>query len=377
MSEQNPLPSSTLRKILHIDMDAFFASVEQRDRPELRGRPVAVGGSPSGRGVIAAASYEARVYGVRSAMPSGRAARLCPDLIFVKPRFEAYKEASQQIRAVFLEYTDLVEPLSLDEAYLDVTENHPGIASARRIAMEIKQKIVAQTGLTASAGISVNKFLAKMASGLNKPDGLTVITPEKAPAFLEALPIGRFHGIGKATEQRMILLGIETGKDLLAWDLLDLVREFGKAGHHYHAIVRGRDERRVVPERVRKSIGKERTFAQDLTDPDEMLEILDGLTDAVWNTLQRLDGTARTITLKVRYGNFETVTRSRSSESPWTMEQIPVTVRELLDETEAGERSVRLLGVSVSSLGGGIGPGGSGEGEQLRFGFGSETGGAS
>lgn len=359
---------SSTRKILHIDMDAFFASVEQRDRPELQGKPVAVGGSPSGRGVIAAASYEARVFGVRSAMPSGRAARLCPDLIFVKPRFEAYKEASQQIREVFLEYTDLVEPLSLDEAYLDVTENHPRIPSARQIALEIKQKINERTGLTASAGISVNKFLAKMASGMNKPNGLTVITAEKAPAFLESLPIGRFHGIGKATEQRMILLGIETGRDLLTWDLLDLVREFGKAGHHYHAIVRGRDERRVVPERVRKSIGKERTFAEDLTDPEEMLDILAALAGGVWETLQRLEGTARTVTVKVRYGDFETVTRSRSTDAPWTLEGIREVVRDLLDDTDAGDRTVRLLGVTLSGLGGALGLGGAGE--QLGLGFG-------
>ena len=356
-----------MRKILHIDMDAFFASVEQRDDPTLRGRPVAVGGRPGGRGVIAAASYEARVFGVRSAMPSSRAARLCPDLVFVKPRFDAYKEASEQIRGVFLEYTDLVEPLSLDEAYLDVTVNHPGIRSARGIATEIKRKIRERTGLTASAGVSVNKFLAKMASGLNKPDGLTVITPEKAPAFLESLPIGAFHGVGKATERRMHAVGIQTGRDLLGWDELALVREFGKAGHHYYAIVRGRDERPVVPERVRKSIGKERTFEEDLRNLGEMIEILDGLAEAVWASLLRLEGTARTLTIKVRYGTFETVTRSRTADGVWALDGIRLAVRELLDETEAGERSVRLLGVTLSGLGGAIGPGWSGE--QLRLAF--------
>lgn len=356
-----------MRKILHIDMDAFFASVEQRDNPSLKGRPVAVGGRPGGRGVIAAASYEARVYGVRSAMPSSRAARLCPDLVFVKPRFEAYKEVSGQIRAVFHEYTDLVEPLSLDEAYLDVTENHPGIASARQIALEIKQEIRKRTELTASAGVATNKFLAKMASGLRKPDGLAVITPDKAQAFLESLPIGSFHGIGKATEKKMMLLGIQTGRDLLQWDELALAREFGKAGHHYFAIVRGRDERAVTPERVRKSIGKERTFSEDLTEPEEMADVLGGLADAVWETLVRLEGTARTVTVKVRYGNFQTVTRSRSADGPWALEEMKGAVGELLEETEAGERSVRLLGVTLSGLGGAIGAGRTGEQLALDF----------
>lgn len=352
MKEENP--HNRLRKIIHVDMDAFYASVEQRDRPELKGLPVAVGGSPSGRGVIAAASYEARRYGVRSAMPSAHAVRLCPDLVFVKPRFDRYKEASEIIRGVFLEYTDLVEPLSLDEAYLDVTENHVGIRSAREIALQIKQKIRERTGLTASAGIATTKFLAKMASDLDKPDGLSVITPEKAPDFLRNLPIGRFHGIGKSTEQRMILLGIETGKELLAWSEVALAKEFGKAGHHYYRIVRGIDDRPVKPDRIRKSIGKERTFSEDVSDPDEMVEILDALASEVLASLVRLERTAKTITLKVRYDDFETITRSRSVVHPVSavedLGMIQVIVRELLEETEAGDRAVRLLGVTLSGL---------------------------
>jgi DNA polymerase-4 len=352
MKEENTYGG--LRKIIHVDMDAFFASVEQRDRPDLKGLPVAVGGSPSGRGVIAAASYEARRFGVRSAMPSARAVRLCPDLVFVKPRFDRYKEASEVIRCVFFEYTDLVEPLSLDEAYLDVTENHFGIRSAREVALQIKSKIRERTGLTASAGIATNKFLAKMASDLDKPDGLSVITPEKAPEFLKQLQIGRFHGIGKATEQRLVLLGIETGEDLLKWSEVDLAKEFGKAGHHYYRIVRGLDERPVSPDRVRKSIGKERTFSEDLSDPDEMIEILDTLALEVLSVLVRLERAAKTVTLKVRYSDFETITRSRSL-AQWIhaeedLEVMKGVIRELFEETEAGDRNVRLLGVTLSGL---------------------------
>ncbi|MEX2455980.1 MAG: DNA polymerase IV, partial [Balneolaceae bacterium] len=238
---------SPQRKIIHIDMDAFFASVEQRDFPQYRGKPLLVGGSPQGRGVIAAASYEARKFGIHSAMPASKAVRLCPSAIFVKPRFDVYKEVSQQIRAIFLDYTDLVEPLSLDEAYLDVTENHKGIPSATLIAREIKKRIKEETGLTASAGISENKFLAKIASDMDKPDGIYLISPERAEAFIEDLPIGKFHGVGKATQEKMERLGIHTGKDLKTWNEVNLVKHFGKSGHHYYRIARGIDNRIVKP----------------------------------------------------------------------------------------------------------------------------------
>src|SRR4051795_8289292 len=236
------------RKIIHVDMDAFYASVEQRDEPRLKGKPVAVGGGH--RGVVAAASYEARKFGVRSAMPSVTARRKCPELIFVKPRFDVYRAVSGQIRAIFAQYTPLIEPLSLDEAYLDVTENLPGIASATRIAEEIRARIRTETGLTASAGVSYNKFLAKLASDQNKPDGLFVITPAQGPAFVEALPVGRFHGIGPATEARMHRLGIRTGADLKAQPLPVLEQHFGKVGPHFHAIARGIDHRPVRPDRI-------------------------------------------------------------------------------------------------------------------------------
>src|SRR5690242_10975195 len=289
-----------VRKVIHIDMDAFYASVEQRDDPQLRGKPVAVGGSEA-RGVVAAASYEARKFGVRSAMPSLIAKRKCPDLIVVKPRFEVYKAVSGEIRAIFAEYTPLVEPLSLDEAYLDVTENLKGVASATRIAQEIRARIRAETGLTASAGVSYNKFLAKLASDQNKPDGLFVITPRMGPAFVEALPVGRFHGVGPATEARMHRLGIRTGADLKAQSLAVLEQQFGKAGSFFHAIARGIDHRPVQPNRERKSIGSENTFARDLTRFEEMRAELQPLVDQVWGWCERTGVRGRTVTLKVKY----------------------------------------------------------------------------
>src|SRR3712207_611721 len=286
------------RKVIHIDMDAFFASVEQRDNPDLRGRPVAVGGARE-RGVVAAASYEAPRFGVRSAMPSVTARRKCPDLIFVKPRFEVYKAVSAQIRAIFADYTSLIEPLSLDEAYLDVTENLKGIASATQIAEEIRARIRAETGLTASAGVSYNKFLAKLASDQNKPDGLFVITPAQGPAFVEALPVGCFHGIGPATEARMHRLGIRTGADLKAQPLSVLEQHFGKAGPYYYAIARGIDHRPVRPDRIRKSVGAENTFERDLFSFDEMRAELQPLIEKVWRWCERTGARGRTVTLKV------------------------------------------------------------------------------
>jgi len=339
------------RKIIHIDMDAFFASVEQRDFPEYKNKPVVVGGSPQGRGVVAAASYEARKFGVHSAMPASHAVRLCPKAIFLKPRFDVYKKVSQQIREIFLEYTDLVEPLSLDEAYLDVTENHVDNPSATLIAKEIKKKINDKTGLTASAGISANKFLAKIASDMDKPDGLFLIQPGSAEAFVETLDISKFHGVGKATQKKMELLGIYSGKDLKQWDEVDLVKQFGKSGHHYYRIARGIDHREVKPDRIRKSIGKERTFSEDVSDLEWIETFIRELSNKVAAAMEKLDAEGKTVTLKIRYKNFETVTRSVSVQhyvsSAGDLAEMAV---QLLNETEAGTREVRLIGVTVSNL---------------------------
>src|SRR3712207_2555072 len=341
---------SGFRKIIHVDMDAFYASVEQRDRPELRGKPVAVGGSGA-RGVVAAACYEARRFGVRSAMPSVTARRKCPDLIFVKPRFDVYKAVSLQIRAIFAEYTPLIEPLSLDEAYLDVTENLKGIASATQIAEEIRARIRAETGLTASAGVSYNKFLAKLASDQNKPDGLFVITPRMGPAFVEALPVGRFHGVGPATKARMHRLGIRTGADLKAKPLSYLEQHFGKAGPYYHAIARGIDHRPVRPDRVRKSVGAENTFARDLVAFEEMRVELQPILDKLWRHCEQTGLRGRTVTLKVKYADFRQITRSRSLaayvESRSVLEQVSLDLLSLLFPMGEG---VRLLGIALSTL---------------------------
>lgn len=340
-----------LKKIIHIDMDAFYASVEQRDFPEYRDKPVVVGGSPEGRGVVAAASYEARKYGIHSAMPASRAIRLCPHAIFVKPRFEIYRQVSRQIREILREYTDLVEPLSLDEAYLDVTENNLGIPSGTLIAARIKKQIRQQTDLTASAGVSYNKFLAKMASDLDKPDGLAVITPEEAETFINKLPVGEFYGIGNATEKKMHRLGIETGRDLKEWSELDLVRHFGKTGRYYYRIVRGIDNRNVKPHRIRKSIGKERTFSEDIGDLKWIRNFLDELAEKVSASMKKKGAAGKTVTLKVRYDDFETITRSISGQHFIdTPARIAETAKSLLKQTEAGSRKVRLLGITLSNL---------------------------
>ena len=338
------------RKIIHIDMDAFYASVEQRDNPELRGKPVAVGGSAE-RGVVAAASYEARKFGVRSAMPSITAKRQCPDLLFVKPRFEVYKAISRQIRDIFAEHTPMIEPLSLDEAYLDVTENLQGIPLARDIAFRIREKIKSETGLNASAGISYNKFLAKLASDHRKPNGQYVISPEMGPAFVEKLPVGKFHGIGPATSAKMNGLGIFTGLDMRNQSLEFMNANFGKAGAYYYWISRGVDERPVRANRIRKSVGAENTFSSDLKGFDAMVSELEPLIDKVWRHCESTGSRGRTVTLKVKFADFEIITRSRSVA--WaisTRDDLARLSIGLLENSMPLPKAVRLLGVSLSSL---------------------------
>jgi DNA polymerase IV len=337
------------RKIIHVDMDAFYASIEQRDDLELRGKPVAVGGS-SARGVVAAASYEARRFGVRSAMPAVTAKRKCADLIFVKPRFEAYKQVSREIRAIFARYTPLIEPLSLDEAYLDVTENLKGMASATEIAKDIRAAIRAETGLTASAGVSYNKFLAKLGSDEDKPDGLFVITPAMGAGFVERLPVAKFHGIGPATTAKMNRLGIHTGLDLRACELPFLVKTFGKAGRFYYWIARGVDERPVRPDRIRKSIGTETTFSEDLTSFDAMREVLTDLAAKVWRHCEATGMRGRTVTLKVKYFDFQIITRSRTLPAAANERDIGEVGVELLAHLTPFVKGVRLLGLTVSNL---------------------------
>ncbi|WP_408639596.1 DNA polymerase IV [Roseomonas populi] len=337
-------------------MDAFYASVEQRDDPALRGRPLAVGGSRE-RGVVAAASYEARAFGVRSAMPSRTAARLCPGLVFVPPRFERYREVSATIREVFLDHTPLVEPLSLDEAYLDVTENRHGLPTATAVARAIRAEIRARTGLTASAGVSYNKFLAKMASDMRKPDGLFVLTPDQGPAFVEALAVSRFHGVGPATAARMEALGIRTGRDLRERSLAFLTEHFGKAGAHFHAIARGIDERPVVPDRPRKSSGSETTYDRDLATPGEVEAGLLALADEVWEWCERTGSFGRSVTIKVRYSDFRQITRSRTLPSPIVGNaELRQMALALLRGTFPLPRPVRLLGVTVSGFEAGTEP---------------------
>ena len=350
------------RKILHVDMDAFYASVEQRDDPVLHGRPVAVGGSGE-RGVVAAASYEARRFGVRSAMPSVVARRRCPDLVFVAPRFEVYRSVSRQIRSIFADYTDLIEPLSLDEAYLDVTGNPKGLPSATWIAQEIRARIREEIRLTASAGVSYNKFLAKLASDRCKPDGLCVIRPSEGAAFVEGLPVDKFHGIGPATAAKMRRLGIFTGLDLRGQTKEFLREQFGKPGDFYYAAARGIDPRPVRADRERKSIGSETTFARDLLGYAELAEGLEPSIETVWDYCARTRISGRTVTLKVKYADFRQVTRSRTCPMPMTdhatLRQVGL---ELLSALSPGI-GVRLLGVTLSNLA----PLDDAEGPQLRL----------
>ncbi|MGY4235143.1 DNA polymerase-4 [Bradyrhizobium sp. USDA 4449] len=342
--------AARVRKIIHIDMDAFYASVEQRDHPELRGKPVAVGGSAE-RGVVAAASYEARKFGVRSAMPSVTAKRQCPDLIFVKPRFEIYKAISRQIREIFAEHTEIIEPLSLDEAYLDVTENLQGIPLARDIALRIREKIKAETGLNASAGISYNKFLAKLASDHRKPNGQFVISPEMGAAFVETLPVGKFHGIGPATSAKMNALGLFTGLDIRNQTLEFMNANFGKSGAYYYWISRGVDERPVRANRIRKSIGAETTFSTDLDDFDTLVVKLSPLVDKVWRHCETSGSRGRTVILKIKFADFEIITRSRSVPAPvGGRDELERLACGLLEIEMPLPKRVRLLGVSLSSL---------------------------
>ena len=275
----------SIRKIIHIDMDAFYASVEQRDRPELKGKPVIVGGDPQSRGVVAACSYEARKFGIHSAMASSTAYRICPDAVFIRSRFDVYRAVSSQIREIFCEYTDLVEPLSLDEAFLDVTQNYKGMPSATLIAREIKRKVYDRTGgLTSSAGVSFNKFLAKVASDINKPDGITVITPDMADEFIDRLPIRKFFGVGKVTEEKMFSFGIKTGADLKKFKKEKLIHLFGRSGNYFYDTAHGLDDRPVEPNRIRKSIGKETTFSEDINNTDQMIEVLENIAAKLENS---------------------------------------------------------------------------------------------
>ena len=339
-----------MRKIIHVDMDAFFAAVEQRDDPSLRGRPVAVGHAAR-RGVVAAASYEARAFGVRSALPSVTALRRCPDLVFVPPRFEVYRQVSRQIHAIFARYTDLIEPLSLDEAYLDVTANTAGLPSAWLTARAIRAAILEETGLTASAGVSYNKFLAKLASDIRKPNGQFAIQPGEGTGVVAALPVARFHGVGPATAARMHAAGIETGADLGQRTREELVSLFGKAGNWYFDLARGADERPVRPDRERKSVGSETTFAEDLRDPAAIEQGVLAMADDVWGWCERTGARARSVTVKIKWADFRITTRSRTL--PGVVDArgaLHALARDLLRSVLPAEQGIRLVGVTLSGF---------------------------
>jgi DNA polymerase-4 len=339
-----------MRKIIHIDMDAFFASVEQLDNPELRGKPIAVGGSGE-RSVVAAASYEARKYGVRSAMPSVIAKRLCPGLIFVKHHFERYTQVSGIVMEIFREYTDIIEPLSIDEAFLDVTNDKQHIGSATVIAKKIRAEIKEKTNLTASAGISVNKFLAKIASDINKPDGMFLIRPEEAEKFIEELPVEKFYGIGKVTAQKMHKLGIHKGSDLKKWDMPDLVRNFGKAGVFFYDIARGKDDRPVEPDQERKSVGTELTYEKDLTTRFGIIAELYKLEKELMERMMHAETAGRTITVKVKFSDFRQLTRSKTLQYYIRdFETLHREVSKIRKEMNLEEVRIRLLGISISNL---------------------------
>ena len=344
-----------IRKIIHVDMDAFYASVEQRDDPALRGRPLAVGYGAR-RGVVVAASYEARAFGVRSALPAVTALRRCPELVFVPPRFEVYRAVSRRIHAIFANYTELIEPLALDEAYLDVTDNRQGLPTAWATARAIRARIREETGLTASAGVSYNKFLAKAASSRRKPDGQFAITPDEGEAFVAALPVGKFHGVGPVTARRMHALGIHTGADLRARSLTELQARFGKAGPWYHAIARGEDHRAVNPNRERKSSGSETTFAEDLVDPAAIEAGAAKMADDVWRWCEKTGARGRTVTVKIKWADFQQSTRSRSLDRPVeSAEQLLQAALDLVRSVFPPAQGVRLVGVTLSNFAGAAG----------------------
>ena len=341
---------SITRKIIHVDMDAFYASVEQRDNPDLHGKAIAVGGSPEGRGgVVATASYEARQFGVRSAMPSKKALQLCPHIIFIKPRFDVYKEVSGQVRDIFRRYTDIIEPLSLDEAYLDVTDDKQQIGSAITIAENIRENIKKELQLTASAGVSINKFVAKIASGMKKPDGLTFIGPSKVEEFMDKLEIEKFYGVGRVTAEKMKALGIFNGADMKKLSEQQLINHFGKVGKFFYQIVRGNDDRPVEPFRETQSVGAEDTFPEDLFEEEELHRELDRIAVIFAQRLEKHQLKGRTVTLKIKYSNFRIITRSKSFTEAVSDELvIGKTVKELLEGTMPPPRGIRLLGISVS-----------------------------
>lgn len=344
------MADSADRKIIHVDMDAFYASVEQRDDPALRGKPVAVGYAAA-RGVVAAASYEARTFGVRSALPSVTALRRCPELIFVPPRFDVYKAVSRQIHAIFADYTDLIQPLSLDEAYLDVTANRRGIETAWKTAKEIRARIWEETGLTASAGISYNKFLAKLASDQRKPNGQFAVTPDMGATWVESLPVSRFHGVGPVTARKMARLGIETGADLRAKPLAFLQQHFGSSAEWYYGIARGIDDRPVNPDRERKSSGSETTFDRDLFDDAEIEAGVLAQADDVWRWCEKAQAFGRTVTVKVKYGDFQIITRSRTQTGlASSQDSLRAASLALIRTLLPTERGIRLVGVTVSNF---------------------------
>ena len=344
------MEGGSTRKIIHVDMDAFFASVEQRDDPTLRGKPVAVG-SAAARGVVAAASYEARAFGVRSALPSVTALRRCPDLIFVRPRFDVYKSVSRQVHAIFAEFTDVIQPLSLDEAYLDVTANRAGLPTAWATAKAIRARILEETGLTASAGVSYNKFLAKLASDHRKPNGQFAVTPEMGPAWVETLPVSRFHGVGPVTAAKMKRLGIETGADLRGKSMAFLEQHFGSSAGWYYAIARAQDDRPVNPNRERKSSGSETTFRTDLTDPAEIEAGVLRMADDVWEWCEKAQAFGRTVTVKIKFQDFRLITRSRSHPGAVnSREQLHAASLDLIRSIYPPENGIRLVGVTVSNF---------------------------
>ena len=343
--------SAPLRKIIHIDMDAFFAAVEQRDNPKYRNKPIIVGGAPDSRGVVATCSYEARKYGIHSAMPSSRAFSLCPQAVFIKPRIAIYKEVSAIIRQIFYQYTNLVEPVSLDEAYLDVSQSELCQGSATRIALAIKQQVLSETGLVASAGVSYNKFFAKIASDMDKPDGLYLITPQQGVDFVAGLPIGKFHGVGKATERKMHDLGIKNGADLKQFSLPALQQHFGKSAAFFFNIAQGIDERPIRVDRESKSIGTETTYSEDLLQSNEIYQQLTELLDKALAKVYAKKLYARTLTIKVKYHDFQQITRSLTFNKPIKSQLATTPVfRQLLRKDGIGQSKVRLLGITLSTL---------------------------